>query len=418
MNKYILYFKRIYNSNKDFIVRDIKNGNRIVYVCFFESLCDSKNIYDYIIKNIVENNNTSNLKDLIASPKLVKINKKNDSLYYLESGFTLVIQDDEAYAIETKANIDRGITISQTEQNLYGSKDSFCENYQKNLGIIKRRIKSTNLKSYNLSLGQNTKTEVSILYLDKLVNKNDINTIINHIKNINSPIVDGSFIFNLLNQDKIFPTILKTEKPSSVADYILNGYIVILIDNYPFVLILDAKLKDFINPVKNDKFLYILRLSCLIITIITPGIYIAMTNFNPETIPTSLLINFAYQRYGVPFPSFIEALIMLITCEILRETDIRFPNAYGSAASILGALVLGDAAVSAGVVSPIMIIIIAITFITNLLFTQVKFIESLRILRFICLVTGSLLGLYGIALFSILVIAYLANVETMKGSYL
>ena len=322
------------------------------------------------------------------------------------------------YAIEAKANIDRGITISQTEQNLYGAKDSFCENYQKNLGTIKRRIKTKDFKSEDLVIGLNTKTRISILYIDKLVNKENVNKIVNKLNKINESLIDSSTIFNLFNEDIIFPTVLKTEKPSNVADYILDGYIVLLVDNYPFVLILDAKLKDFINPVKNDKFLYILRLSCLIITIITPGLYIAMTNFNPETIPTSLLINFAYQRFGVPFPSFIEALVMLLTCEILRETDIRFPNAYGSAASILGALILGDAAVSAGIVSPIMIIIIAITFITNLLFTQVKFIEALRILRFFCLIIGSIIGLYGIALFSILVIAYLANVETMKGSYL
>lgn len=419
MNKNILYLKRIYKSNNDFIIRDITCNKDKVYIFFFESLCDSKNIYDYVTKNIIESKeNITELKDVIASPKLNEVYDINEAINYLENGFCLTIFNKEMYAIEAKANIDRGITISQTEQNLYGAKDSFCENYQKNLGTIKRRIKTKDFKSEDLVIGLNTKTRISILYIDKLVNKENVNKIVNKLNKINESLIDSSTIFNLFNEDIIFPTVLKTEKPSNVADYILDGYIVLLVDNYPFVLILDAKLKDFINPVKNDKFLYILRLSCLIITIITPGLYIAMTNFNPETIPTSLLINFAYQRFGVPFPSFIEALVMLLTCEILRETDIRFPNAYGSAASILGALILGDAAVSAGIVSPIMIIIIAITFITNLLFTQVKFIEALRILRFFCLIIGSIIGLYGIALFSILVIAYLANVETMKGSYL
>lgn len=419
MNKNILYFKRIYKSNKDFIVRDITSGKRKIYILFFESLCDTKNIYDYVTKNIIElRNNITLLKDVIASPKLNEINNNEDAINYLENGFCITIFNNEMYAIEAKANIDRGITTSQTEQNLFGAKDSFCENFQKNLGTIKRRIKTKDFKSENIVVGLNTKTEISVLYIDKLVNKENINKIINKLNKVNNSLIDSSIIFNLFNEDIIFPTVIKTEKPSNAANYILDGYIVLLIDNYPFVLILDAKLKDFINPIKNDKFLYILRLACLLITIITPGLYIAMTNFNPETIPTSLLINFAYQRFGVPFPSFIEALIMLLICEIIRETDIRFPNAYGSAASILGALILGDAAVSAGIVSPIMIIIIAITFITNLLFTQVKFIETLRILRLLCLIIGSIIGLYGIALFSILVIAYLSNVETMKGSYL
>ncbi len=420
MTRNAKYIDQIYGDNEDLIVRKIDYINDTIYVYYFESLCDTKNVYDYITKNIFENLNfiTDNIENLISSPKLKKIKDIKEGINLLENGFSLILYKNLIYAVETKANIDRGITLSQTEQNLYGPKDSFCENYQKNLGTIKRRIKTHKFKSKNIIIGTNTKTNISILYISDLIDKNDLKYIENKLQMLHDNLTDSSSIYDILNNDKLFPTILKTEKPSNTAEYILNGYIVLLIDNYPFTLILDAKLKDFINPVSNDKFLYLLRLSCLIMTIITPGIYIAMTNYNPETIPTSLLINFAFQRHGVPFPSFIEASIMLFVCEILRETDIRFPNAYGSAASILGALILGDAAVNAGIVSPIMIIVVAITFITNLLFTQVKFIEALRILRFLCLIVGAALGLYGIALFSILVIAYLANIETMKGSYL
>ena len=221
-----------------------------------------------------------------------------------------------------------------------------------------------------------------------------------------------------MDKDPIFPTIMRTEKPSLVSEYILKGKIVMLIDNTPFVLLFDTKLSEFINPTVNDKFIKILRYLCFILTIITPGVYVALTNFNPEAIPTSLLINFSYQRYGVPFPAIIEALIMLFICEILRETDLRFPNTYGSAASILGALILGDASVSAGIVSPIMIIVIAITFITNLLFTQIKLIWALRILRISFLIIGTFFGLYGIALASIFTLAYISNVNTLEGTYI
>ena len=416
MNKNAKYLLDTYESNSDFMKRIIDFNDDKIYVFFFESLCDTKNIYDYVTKNMFENisDQTHDVEKLIASPKLIKFKKISEGIYYLENGFCLIIYRDFLYAVEAKADIDRGITISQTEQSLFGAKDSFCENFQKNLGVIKRRIKTTKLKQENLEIGNVSKTLVSFLYVEN----NNIDSLKNKLIELNSTNVDSSTIFNKLNNDKVFPTIIKTEKPSKVAKYILDGYVVILIDNYPFALILDAKLKDFINPIKNDKFLYALRFLSLIITILTPATYLALISFNPETIPTSLLINFVYQRFGVPFPSFIEALIMLLICEILRETDIRFPNAYGSAASILGALILGDAAVNAGIVSPIMIIVISITFITNLLFTQIKFIETIRILRVLFLITAGIFGLYGIAFLTVFVIAYMANIKTMKGSYI
>ena len=127
-----------------------------------------------------------------------------------------------------------------------------------------------------------------------------------------------------------------------------------------------------------------------------PAIYIALINYNQETIPTNLLVSFSIQRDGVPFPAMIEALIMLFVCEMLRESDLRFPNAYGSAISILGALILGDAAVSAGIVSPIMIIIIALTFIASLIFTEIEVSNALRHFRFIFLFCAAFFGILGL----------------------
>ena len=146
--------------------------------------------------------------------------------------------------------------------------------------------------------------------------------------------------------------------------------------------------------------------------------YIALINFNQEAIPIQLLVNFTEQRDTVPFPAVIEATIMLSICEVLREADIKYPNSYGSAASILGALVLGEAAVSAGLVSAIMIIIVAITFITNLIFTEIKLVWAIRILRFSFLLIASLFGLYGISIAIIICVTCLANVRMYGGEYI
>ena len=416
----ITKIKKLYKNNNDFILREIPFKKTSIYLLFFESLCDSKSIYDYIVKNIYNNINKNiynlNLKTIISSPKLININK-DEIIYYMENGFTIVVYKNQVYSVETKANIDRGITISDTETNMYGPKDSFCENYQKNLGIIKRRIKTTNLKVDTIIKGKETKTIISLLYLDNLDNKNKVKDIKNKINNINENILDGNILLKKLD-NKLFPKIFRTEKPYLVSDYILKNHIVLLVDNSPFVLILDTKFDTFINPISNDKFLYILRYLCFFITILTPALYISLICYNQETIPTSLLINFMNQRNNVPFPAIIECILMLIMCEILRETDLKFPSSFGSAASILGALILGEAAVQAGIVSPIMIIITSITFITNLLFTQINMVKTIRYIRTIFLLSASILGLYGIGLISILLLSIMSNIETYKGDYI
>ena len=424
MNTNIENIKHIYRDNGDFILRDFKLKNRSnLYICYFESLCNGNAIYDYVVKNILNsilfNKKINSLKEIISSPKLIIINDSEEAFYYLENGFVVIFYRDEILAVEVKAELDRGITVSQTEPSMYGPKDSFCENIQKNLGVLKRRIKTKDLKVESVDRGVYTKDRINLIYIDSLVDKKKV---LNIKEKLNShrykEVLDSFDLSSELDQNIVFPTIFKTEKPGLASKYLLKGYVIIMIDNTPFVLIMDAKFKDFVNPFTSDKFVKVLRYICLFLTILTPAIYIALINFNPETIPIKLLINFAEQRASVPFPAVVEALIMLLVCEILREADIRFPNSYGSAASILGALVLGEAAVSAGIVSAIMIIIIAITFITNLIFTEIKLVWSIRILRIAFLLISSFLGLYGLSIAFIAVINILANTKMYEGEYL
>ena len=424
MNKTVAYLKNLYKDNDDFVVRVVKKGeNSAFYLMYFESLCESTLINEYIIKNIDEHilfdKIIKDVREIISGPKIKDVKSKQEVSYYLENGFCVILYNKDLIAVETRASIDRGITMSQTEPTMYGSKDAFCENYQKNLGIIKRRIKSDRLMTKSIDAGSLTKTKISILYLDNLVDKTALNNIIGAVEKLKGEDITDSYdVAKKLRLNKIFPTILKTEKPGIASRYILDGYVVILIDNTPFLLILDAKLKDFVNPFTTDQFVKILRFACLFLTILTPAIYIALINFNQEAIPISLLVNFTEQRDTVPFPAVIEALIMLGICEVLREADIKYPNSYGSAASILGALVLGEAAVSAGIVSAIMIIIVAITFITNLIFTEIKLVWAIRIMRISFLLIASFLGLYGVSIGLVICITYLASVKMYGGEYL
>ena len=424
MNVNAQFLKKSLKDNPDFVIRELESGTRDkIYICFFESLVESSAIYDFVIKNIYAYLNLKkkirDIKPLLGGPKLSTLNSDEEMFYYIENGFAVILHKDERYAIEVKANLDRGITTSQTEPNMYGPKDSFCENYQKNLGLIKRRIKNKNLRVESVDRGIYTKTKIGLVYIEDKVDNGELaktKETLNKFKDLE--VIDSYDVVKELKQNKIFPTILKTETPAIASRYLLKGYIVLTIDNTPFVLVLDAKLPDFVNPFTTDSFVRVLRYVCFFLTVLTPAIYIALINFDQEAIPTSLLISFSEQRSGVPFPAIVEAVIMLGICEILRESDIRFPSNYGSSASILGALILGEAAVSAGFVSPIMIIVVAISFITGLIFTEVKLVNALRVMRFSFLLVASFLGLYGLSMAVISCIAIMANVKLNEGVYL
>lgn len=424
MNLNVEYLKMSLENNPDFIVRELESGTKEkIYITFYESLVDSASISDYAVDVIRSHLNLHkrirSLKPLITGPKLSPINDDEEMFYFMENGFALLFYKKERYAIEVKAPLDRGITLSQTEPNMYGPKDSFCENYQKNLGLIKRRIKNKNLKVEAVDRGVYTKTKVGIIYIDDKVHKRVVEKVkktLNDKKD--SEVVDSYDLVKELKTNNSFPTIIKTEKPAIVARFLLKGYLVITIDNTPFALIIDAKFEDFINPFTTDNFVKVLRYACLFLTVLTPAVYIALINFDQEAIPTSLLISFSEQRSGVPFPAIVEATLMLFICEILRESDIRFPSNYGSSASILGALILGEAAVNAGFVSPIMIIVVAISFITSLIFTEVKLVGALRMMRFGFLFIASFLGLYGLSIAVIMTISMISNVNMNEGNYL
>lgn len=424
MNVNAKFLEKSLIENPDFILREVESGTKNkIYVAFFESLVDSATVYDFIIKNIKAYLNIhrkiKDLRPVIGGPKLQEIENVEETFYYLENGFAIVIYKDKIYSIEAKANLDRGVTMSQTEPNMYGPKDAFCENYQKNIGLIKRRIKNKDLKIESVDRGIYTKTKIGVIYIDAKVDKKALaktKKMLDITKDIE--VIDSYDIVKEIEESKVFPTILKTETPAIVARYLLKGYIVITIDNTPFVLILNARFANFINPFTTDDFVRVLRYLCLFLTVLTPAIYIALINFDQEAIPTSLLISFSEQRSGVPFPAIVEAVIMLVICEVLRESDIRFPSNYGSSASILGALILGEAAVSAGFVSPIMIIVVAISFISSLIFTQVKLVNALRVMRFTFLLVASFLGLYGLSMTIIVFISIMCNVKMDEGDYL
>lgn len=411
-----------FNNSSDLIVKKINNIN----VVFLESVCDSNKLNEFIFKNMRVKKYYS-LRNLVTAPSVVYVDDYDKLEFYLTNGFAVVFDDKEVLVCEVKGNLYRAINIPTQEASINGPKDSFNESILTNLGLIKRRIKSDKLVNEDMFIGRKTLTKVSVLYLSDITDKSMVDMISKKIKDIDiDGIIDIEILMQKLDKRNIpMPTIMKTERPDKVASSLLEGKIVIIADNSPYALILPVFFSDFVNPetdnyVKpiNVNLLKVIRFMCLLITISLPALYISIINYNPQSIPLNLLLSFQSGRSGVPFPSSFEAIFMIFLCAILRESDIRFPSSYGSSISILGALILGEAAVSANIASPIMIIIIGITFITGLVFSSGEVISGLRLYRLFLLICSIIFGLYGFVLGGILLILHLASIDSFGFSYL
>ena len=297
-----------------------------------------------------------------------------------------------------------------------------------NIGLLRKRIKDNNLIFDELKIGRRTKTKLSITYINNIVEKEKIKKIKKELKQLDiDGLIDSGPIRDYLTKNNhcAFPTIISTERPDKCTQELLNGKIIIIVENTPFALIIPGIFIDIFHTPEdnyqqpiNVSITRILRFIGFFITLFTPAIYIALTTYNFEVIPDNLLISIAIQRQGVPFPTVIETILMLITFEILRESDIRLPNQMGAAVSIVGALVLGDAAVKAGIVSPIVIIVVAITSVSGLLFTDIDVVNGIRIWRFIFIIAATSLGLIGLLISGIMFITKLSSLEILDIPYL
>ncbi|HHT38581.1 MAG TPA: spore germination protein [Mollicutes bacterium] len=429
--------KQTYNS-PDIIVKELKLNDTEIAIVFCESMANSITINDFILEFLQETKmnevKISNIYQFLESNmpthKVIKVNNYKDLYYTLLSGFTLIIINgsSDVISIETKAALDSGIADAKNEKVMKGPKDSFTENYQTNIGLIRKRIKSESLRLEEHVIGSKSNTKVGIVYMDGIASKKLVDQISKKIKNIDiDAVFDSNYVIETIsgNKKKTFPIYLSTERPDFVSINLLDGRIAIIVENTPYVIIVPAVFNDFFLSSEdfyqknlNVNFTRIVRLIALLITILLPAIYISVSTYNHEAIPTNLLINFATQRQGVPLPTVVEILMMMVVFEILKETDTRAPSAIGSSLSIVGTLVLGQAAVAAGIVSPITIIVVATTSISGLISYSIDVVNGIRWWRIIFIVLSSFAGLYGVLVAGLIFVINISSIKSFGIPYL
>ncbi len=422
-SSYIVYREKYINNIKiDIIYNEVLTDQDKMSNFIYRSLDHIEKIYQEkeLLYDVIKNN--------ISNIKIKEINNYQDICKYLNNGFViLLIEDDYSLALEVKKNLTRSIEKPMTETTIRGAMDSFTENIETNIGLIKRRLKTNKLWNEDMELGKYTKNKISILTIKGLTDSKIKDNIINKLNSLEiDGVTDTGTLKHLIeNETKtIFPTSITTERPDKVVSSLLRGKTVIIIDNCPFALIMPVDINDFFlsqddkdSNYINNSLTRILRYLAFSITVLTPGIYIALTTFNQEMIPLELLTSFASQRSTVPFPAFFEALLMFVSFEILRESDYRIPNVSNSALSIVGALILGEAAVNAGIVSPIMIIIVAITAISALVVVEPELSNAIKWYRILFMLGGTTIGIFGIFIVFIIFTTNLCSINSYGKSF-
>jgi spore germination protein KA len=423
-----------YPLNSDFVIRElyIKALNTNAVLVFLKGMTNFDTIERQILRPLMEDTIGNNLEDKLTL--LVKnilpvqgINKVSDFKTIKEdilSGSTILLVDGykEAISMITFGYEHRGVEAPQNENVLKGPKEAFIESGLVNRSLIRKQLRDESLITESISIGERSPSEVYMMYLKDIANADLIDKVKSRISEVK---IDNLKAISELEQHiedrpySLVPTILFTERPDRAATFLSEGHIVLLKDNSPFSLVLPATFWSFFHTPEDQyqrwaygNFLRIIRFLALMVALFTPAIYIAVTNFHVETIPTDLLLAMAATRERVPLPVILEILLMEASFEILREAGIRIPTPIGPTIGIVGALILGQAAVEANLVSPILVVIVALTGLSSFAIPETSVNYLVRISRFIFLLASSTLGFFGFGLCTVVFISYIATVKS------
>lgn len=426
-------------NSSDLVIREFSFQSLKGAIVYIDGISDSQVISKFILEKVeekstiplTEKNPFRMLMDKAIVLGSTKILNNWDELYEsLLAGDTIIFLDQFNSVISgsTRGGEKRAISEPTTQLTIRGPKDSFTESIRTNTSLIRRRIKSPNLWMESMKIGTVTQTDVCIMYIKGIANEKIVEEARIRLNRIDiDAVLDSGYIEQLIEDQTwtTFPTVYHTERPDVVCSQLLEGRIAIVVDGTPFVLTAPAVFIQFFQAADDyySRFdistgIRLLRIGAFFISLIGPALYIAATTFHQEMIPTTMAIAIAAQRENVPFPAFVEALVMEITFEILREAGLRLPRAVGQAVSIVGALVIGQAAVQAGFVSPVMVIVVSITAIANFSTPTFAMAISARLLRFIIMASATFLGFYGISLGVMVMTIHLCSLRSFGVPYM
>ena len=359
-----------------------------------------------------------------------KLNDMNEVFGAILSGNAVFFIDgyDKAMKISSRGYPNMGVSEAESEKVLRGSREGFSDSVKTNSALVRKRLRDTRMKVEEYQMGVRSNTVLQILYIDDLVHEELLEQIKERIEEYEiDGVLDSGMLEQLTEEPwySPFPQYQVTERPDRAALELLNGKVVLLCDNSPSALILPGSFsgfmessEDWYNRFEMASFLRILRYVALAAATLLPGLYLAVIRFHTQILPTNMLLSFAQAREGVPFSSIAELVLLELSFELIREAGVRIPGALGNAMGIVGGLIVGSAAVEANLVSPIVVMVVAITALGSLAIPNEEFASAFRMLKYFFLFLGGYLGIFGIVTGVYLTVSHLAGLLSFGVPYL
>ncbi|ADY24998.1 spore germination protein [Bacillus paranthracis] len=424
--------KKHFYGTEDLIDRSfcLRSGTKFA-LFYFESLTDVNILKENVITPLLEHNTndmhifSSNV--ITTSTKLVSA--WDEIIEEMLDGNSVLLLDGvtQALVIDTKGGAERTVMEPVSEMIIQGPHDGFIENISKNIGLIRKYVPSSHLTATRLKIGRRTPVKGYLVYLKDMASETIVKEVENRIKNIKiDTILNVGELSNVIKDQRWtpFPQAYISERPDAIARHILEGRIAVLIDRSPGVMVVPVNLMCFFHPPDDYNihwlicsFLRLLRFLGFIIAMFLPAIYIATVSFHFEIIPLNLYINIAASRAEVPFYPLTEAIIMEITLEMLREAGVRIPQPIGQTIGIVGGIVIGQAAIEAGLVSNTMVVIVSITAIASFLIANYDLANCARLIRFPIMILASCYGILGIVSGIIMLMVHLVTISSFGAPY-
>ncbi|GKU23470.1 spore germination protein [Clostridium folliculivorans] len=422
-------------TNKDIIIRRFLIADKyMAFIAYLDGMVNEQIINDFILRPLLNIKGFQQkeqqcqldyiLESILETNKAQKLKKPKGVINEILLGNTvLYINECNFYVTnETKGFPARGVEKPAIEGTVTGAQEAFNESLRVNISLVRKIIKNENLTTEFLSMGERNKNQCAIMYLNGLVNPAIVDEVKRRISSIETDYNAGDGMIEQFIEDSTFsiiPTMLTTERPDRTASHIAEGRVAIICEGTPFAKVVPINFVSLLHS-PEDAFmrfpygtiLRLVRLIGMFIATLLPSIYVAMTNFHQEMIPTDLLIAIVKAKENVPFPTIVEVVLMEFSFELIREAGIRIPGIIGNTLGIIGALILGQAAVQANIVSPVLIIIVAITGLGNFAIPSFSLGLAIRLIRFGFIASGALLGFYGITCFMMLLGIYLVNIKS------
>ncbi len=365
---------------------------------------------------------------VLANQEVVEFEELQQAIDGLLSGKTLILIDgaQKILACDLELITTRAVMEPPTSVVIKGPREGFNESIKYNLALIRKRVRTDDLVVKLLEIGELTKTQVGVVYFNSVADKNVVKQIISRLKSIKiDGVLDAHYLISYLQKKpkSLFKQIGDVEKPDILVGKMLEGRIGILVDGtpialtVPFVLIEDLQNSDdyYSQPIR-VMLVRILRLLGVILAVVLPGVYVALEIYHYKILPTEFLVTIMNTTQGIPFSPFVEIFFLVVLFEILYEANLRMPQYFGMAMSIVGALILGETTVNAGLVSPPAVMIVALSGITFYIIPSQA--AQFSVLRLCAVVIGACLGLYGMLIFCVFILSYLASFDSYKSAYL